>query len=86
MVSAAELDPVSVQQLSESLDDLLAQKNRTIEDLQFQVIRVTKAHNDAVRVMEAKLLELGVPESELEAKPILGDAVTTPANLVSAVL
>ncbi|KAH7826867.1 putative Growth arrest-specific protein 8 [Monocercomonoides exilis] len=86
VVVAGELDPASVQQLAANLDEMIAQKNRVIDDLNYQIIRVTKAHNDAVHVLEAKLLEMGVKEEDLGKRPTVAETIPTPAGLVSAVL
>lgn len=44
----------------------------------------SQAHNDAVRVYEAKLVEFGVPPEELGYEPVLTRTTTGPAGLVSA--
>ena len=51
-----------------------------------QVARVSKAHDDAIRVYEAKLEEFGIPVDELGFQPQLlaPDAGLGPAGLVTS--
>lgn len=72
---------------------LYASESRVIvilfQDLQYELARVCKAHNDLMRTYEAKLNLFGVPTEELGFKPLestvggqqLGQG---PAGLVSA--
>lgn len=64
VLRAANLDPVVLQNVTKKLDDVLTSKNEQIRELQYDIAKITKAHNDLVRVMEAKLRALHVPESE----------------------
>ncbi|KAA6312570.1 MAG: hypothetical protein EZS28_055903, partial [Streblomastix strix] len=75
-----------VHELTAQLDEILTAKNRIIEDLKYEIIRVTKAHNDAIHVMESKLLEMGIPEEDLGYRPTVTSTVTSPAGLVSALI
>lgn len=69
--------------------DVLDSKNSAIKDLQYELARVCKAHNDLLRTYEAKLQQFGIPTDELGFKPLestvggqqLGQG---PAGLVSA--
>nr|XP_038041267.1 dynein regulatory complex subunit 4 isoform X2 [Anas platyrhynchos] len=68
--------------------DVLGSKNTTIEDLQFQLARVCKAHNDMLQTLEAKLTAFGIPLDNLGFKPlespVLGQALGQgPAGLVA---
>ena len=69
--------------------DVLDAKNTAIRDLQFELARACKTHNDAVRTYEGKLQELGVPLEELGFTPALlspaGQQLgTAPSGLVVA--
>lgn len=86
VLRASALDPNALRVVTQKLDAVLDAKNKAIRDLQYEVHRVTKAHNDAVRVYEAKLLEFGIPEEELGYDPVLTQTTTAPAGLVSALL
>ena len=60
-VEAAQLDPEAVSMLSEQLNDVLDVRNQLIADLKYNVLRVTKAHEDMMRTMEEKFDEFGIP-------------------------
>merc|ERR1711862_115784 len=45
-VGAAELDPTSVETVTERLDFVLKSRDELISDLNYQLVRVTKAHDD----------------------------------------
>lgn len=82
VLRASSLDPVVLQNVTRKLDDVLTAKNEQIDELRYEVAKVTKAHNDLVRVYETKLAALGVPKGELNIEPSIGLANTVPANLV----
>ena len=80
----SNLDPAVLGQVTNKLDDLLEEKNKAIQDLQFEIARVMKAHNDLLRTYEAKLAEYGIPKQELGFQPLRTDTSTGPAGLVAA--
>ena len=41
-----------------------------IRDLQYELARVCKAHNDILRTYEAKLRQFGIPVEEIGFKPL----------------
>ena len=84
VLAAANLDPNMLGQVSKKLDDVLDAKNGAIKDLQYELARVTKAHNDVIRVYESKLTEFGIPVEELGFRPLLANTGTGPAGLVVA--
>uniref|UniRef100_A0A8C3BWG6 Dynein regulatory complex subunit 4 n=2 Tax=Anatinae TaxID=2068716 RepID=A0A8C3BWG6_CAIMO len=86
--AASNLDPGALSLVSQKLEDVLSSKNTTIEDLQFQLARVCKAHNDMLQTLEAKLTAFGIPLDNLGFKPlespVLGQALGQgPAGLVA---
>ncbi|KAK2191116.1 hypothetical protein NP493_61g05046 [Ridgeia piscesae] len=89
VLSASNLDPTALTVVTRKLEDVLDSKNSAIKDLQYELARVCKAHNDLLRTYEAKLTQFGVPTEELGFKPLestvggqqLGQG---PAGLVSA--
>ena len=71
------------------MEDVLDSKNGAIKDLQYELARVCKAHNDLLRTYEAKLAAFGVPVEEVGFKPlestVAGPGIGKgPARLVSA--
>jgi len=84
VLAVSNLDPAVLGQVTGKLDDLLDEKNKVIKDLQFEVARTVKAHNDVIRTYEAKLTEYGIPKEELGfAKPLRSATTTAPAGLVT---
>merc|ERR1719478_1759649 len=71
-----------VQQKSGFKNVLLERKLMAIKDLQYELARVTKAHNDVIRVYESKLTEFGIPVEELGFRPLVTSTGTGPAGLV----
>lgn len=65
------------------VEDALASKNATIRALQVDVAKVSKAHNDLIRVYEAKLAQYGVPPEELGFRPLVTSTALGPAGLVA---
>ena len=82
VINAANLDPNLLGTVSKKLDDVLDAKNGAIKDLQYELARVTKAHNDVIRVYESKLTEFGIPVEELGFRPLVTSTGTGPAGLV----
>jgi len=84
VIHAANLDPNMLGTVSRKLDDVLDAKNGAIKDLQYELARITKAHNDVIRVYESKLTEFGIPVEELGFRPLVTSSGTGPAGLVVA--
>ena len=82
VLAAANLDPNMLGAVSKKLDDVLDAKNGAIKDLQYELARVTKAHNDVIRVYESKLTEFGIPVEELGFRPLVTKTSTMAAGLV----
>jgi growth arrest-specific protein 8 len=70
-------------QVNKKLEELLAAKNSLITALQYDVAKVSKAHNDLIHVYEAKLAEVGVPPEQLGFRPLLTVTGVGPAGLVA---
>eukprot|EP00877_Chromochloris_zofingiensis_P012225 jgi/Chrzof1/7256/Cz02g16210.t1 len=82
VLAAAHLDPATLQQVNKKLEEVLANKNNIIRALQYDVAKVSKAHNDLILVYEAKLAEFGIPAEELGFRPLVTSTTTGPAGLV----
>ncbi|XP_023646085.1 dynein regulatory complex subunit 4 isoform X1 [Paramormyrops kingsleyae] len=89
VLSASNLDPTALSAVSRKLEDVLDSKNLAIKDLQYELARACKAHNDLLRTCEAKLSAFGIPVEELGFKPLESSVAGQtlglgPAGLVSA--
>ncbi|KAM4612469.1 dynein regulatory complex subunit 4 [Discoglossus pictus] len=89
VLAASNLDPTALTAVTRKLEDVLDSKNNAIKDLQYELARVSKAHNDLLRTYEAKMRTFGIPVDELGFKPleslIAGQSFGQgPAGLVSA--
>ncbi|XP_078735854.1 dynein regulatory complex subunit 4 isoform X2 [Lampetra fluviatilis] len=89
VLSASSLDPTALSIVTRKLEDVLDSKNNAIKDLQYELARVCKAHNDLLRTYESKLEAFGIPREELGFKPletsVAGQTLGRgPAGLVSA--
>ncbi|XP_068059348.1 dynein regulatory complex subunit 4 isoform X3 [Anomalospiza imberbis] len=70
VVAASNLEPSALSLVSHKLEDVLNSKNATIQDLQLQLARVCKAHNDMLQTFEAKLTAFGIPLDNLGFQPL----------------
>jgi len=82
VLAASNLDPATLEGVNTRLSEVLDHKNRIIQALQYDVAKVCKAHNDLIRVYEAKLAEFGIPAEELGFRPLVTNTSTGPAGLV----
>uniref|UniRef100_A0A094ZUC6 Dynein regulatory complex subunit 4 n=1 Tax=Schistosoma haematobium TaxID=6185 RepID=A0A094ZUC6_SCHHA len=88
VLSASNLDPISMATVSRKLGDILDSRNGTIKELQYELARVCKAHNDLLLACESKLQQFGIPFQELGFRPLKTTLNTQklghgPAGLVS---
>ncbi|XP_054856524.1 dynein regulatory complex subunit 4 isoform X2 [Eublepharis macularius] len=88
VLAASNLDPSALAVVTRKLEDVLDSKNNAIKDLQYELARVCKAHNDLLRTYEAKLTAFGIPLDNLGFKPLETSVVghilgQGPAGLVS---
>ncbi|XP_068117060.1 dynein regulatory complex subunit 4 isoform X2 [Hyperolius riggenbachi] len=70
VLAASNLDPTALSTVTRKLEDVLDSKNNAIKDLQYELARVCKAHNDLLRTYEAKMRGFGIPVEELGFKPL----------------
>ena len=80
---AARMDPAVVLKINSRLDAILESRNALMRELQHSIATVTKAHNDGVRVMEARLRGMGLPADEVARGLIPSATGTGPAGLVA---
>lgn len=79
MINTSDMQSAEVQELSDRVTDLLRAKNAVIDNLEYELARATKAHNDLIHVYRAKLSAAGVPEDELDFEVRPSDTTTAPA-------
>lgn len=84
VISAARLDPAVIAAITERINDAIDARNVMVDDLQYEVARVTKAYNDVIRTYGSKLMEFGIPPEEVELRPLPTQTSTLPAGLVAA--
>jgi ABC-type transporter Mla subunit MlaD len=61
ILKATNLDPAALSNLTRRLEEVLEGKNGQIKELQYELSKITKAHNDMTRVYEAKLTQYSIP-------------------------
>ncbi|XP_053304482.1 dynein regulatory complex subunit 4 [Spea bombifrons] len=89
VLAASNLDPMALSAVTRKLEDVLDTKNNAIKDLQYELARVCKSHNDLLRTYEAKMRAFGIPVDEFGFKPLENLAAGQrlgqgPAGLVAA--
>ncbi|KAG7275198.1 hypothetical protein CRUP_023786 [Coryphaenoides rupestris] len=70
VLSATNMDPMALGVVTRKLEEVLDSKNTAIKDLQYELARACKAHNDLLKTYEAKLRALGIPVEELGLTPL----------------
>ena len=70
VVRAARLDPAVLNAVTSKLDDVIGARNNLINDLQYQVAKVGKSYNDALRTLDSKLEEFGIPPEDTGFQPL----------------
>ncbi|XP_023717427.1 dynein regulatory complex subunit 4 isoform X2 [Cryptotermes secundus] len=89
VLAAAHLDPTAMTTVNKKLEELLCRKNAALQDLQYELARVCKAHDDLLQTYEGKLQQYGIPKEELGFTPLQASMGGTrigrgPAGLVTA--
>jgi len=65
------MDPATINSVTSRVSEILDTKSQLIKDLQYELARVIKAHNDMLRVYEAKMAEWNIPTDELGFRPLI---------------
>jgi hypothetical protein len=69
VIVQANLDSSVLGQVTSKLEDVIESKNQAVRDLQAELDRVVKAHQDVVKNFEKKLGEYSIPREELGFQP-----------------
>jgi len=86
VLTAANLDPNELSQVTQRLDEMLRVRNELIRNLQYDVLRVSKGYNDALRTYQGKMSQFGIPEEEITGMgfaPLMTETSTGPAGMVA---
>ena len=65
VLSASNLDPTALRVVTRKLEDVLDSKNQAIKDLQLELARLAKSHQDVVGACEGKMKDFGIPVDQL---------------------
>jgi len=79
MIETANVGDDQFVDISDQVADLLTAKNAVIENLEYELAKATKAHNDLIRIYQTKMSTAGVPDDELVFEPLPSDTTTAPA-------
>jgi len=79
MIETSDIPANEVQELAESVGDLLKAKNAVIDNLEYELAKATKAHNDLILIYRAKLSSAGVPDDELDFELRPSETTSAPA-------
>lgn len=79
MLESTNLDDNQLEEISEKVGDLLSYKNAAIENLEYELAKATKSHNDLINIYQAKMSAAGVPADELVFEPLPTETTTAPA-------
>lgn len=71
VLASANLAPSVLGKVNSKLEDVIEAKNQSVRDLQQELERVVRAHNDVIRHYEARLVEYGIPKEELGFRPVI---------------
>ncbi|KAM7348222.1 growth arrest specific protein 8 isoform 1-T1 [Cochliomyia hominivorax] len=69
-VKASGLETETPSHLEKRVANVLDDKNQLIQDLRYELVRVTKAHDDLLATYESKLAQFGIPKEELGFEPL----------------
>ena len=76
LVEAAQLDPIVLAEAGARVEGAVNEKNAALRELQGAVARLRKAHDDAIRTLSVKLVDLGMDPKEAREGVSLLDPYT----------
>jgi chromosome segregation ATPase len=79
LLETAHVSGEQLEELSEKVGSLLSAKNAVIQNLEYELAKATKAHNDLISIYQAKMSTAGVPADELAFTPVPSDTTAAPA-------
>lgn len=66
VLKASNIEPTA---MSVRIEKLLSQKNEKIQDLRYELARVSKAYDDLLEIYKSKMIKFGIPIEELGMMP-----------------
>lgn len=66
VLKVSNIEPTAI---SVRIEKLLSQKNEKIQDLRYELARVSKAHDDLLEIYKAKMIKFGIPIEEFGSLP-----------------
>ena len=66
-MAAANLDGAVAQNVSAQMENVLEGKNRNIRELSFELARVMRLYNEALRVYRSKMTAAGLDAGDIDA-------------------
>jgi chromosome segregation ATPase len=79
LMETANVSGDQLEELVEKVGSVLKGKTEMIADLEYELARATKSHNDLITIYQAKLTAAGVPSDELAFEPLPSLTTTAPA-------
>jgi predicted RNase H-like nuclease (RuvC/YqgF family) len=79
LLETANVSSGQLEELVERVGSLLQAKNAMIADLEYELARETKGHNDLITIYQAKLTAAGVPTDELVFELLPSTTTVAPA-------
>eukprot|EP01023_Acetabularia_acetabulum_P030875 TRINITY_DN2907_c0_g1_i1.p1 TRINITY_DN2907_c0_g1~~TRINITY_DN2907_c0_g1_i1.p1 ORF type:complete len:471 (-),score=93.65 TRINITY_DN2907_c0_g1_i1:347-1759(-) len=85
VLATCDIESNTLTQLRAKVGDMFENKVKLVETLQYDVAKISKAHNDLIRVYEGKLQEFGMATEDLGFKPLFSKTSKNPAGLIVGV-
>jgi hypothetical protein len=66
VLKVSNIEPTAI---SVRIEKLLSQKNEKIQDLRYELARLSKAYDDLLEIYKAKMIKFGIPIEEVGVLP-----------------
>ena len=67
IMTLCQIDPEILSTVNNKVEDLLNKKNAAIQDLEFELAKASKSHDDVLRTYDAILIKYNIPKEEFES-------------------
>merc|ERR1711907_486919 len=82
VMATGGISPETSAEIFGDLEKTLEDRNSTIRNLEYEVLRLQKLHNDAVRTFDAKFVECGIDAADAKFDLVETSTTTGPAGLL----